>query len=303
MRRGTDAERTAIETALEQVYVACDAAIGEIVAAAGHEATVAVFTPNGMVANTSHYFLLPEMLRRILDDDHSDRSAELPPRPGIAEALRQAVPIEYRSWLKERLPIALKDALGRRWRHAERRNWSKVRAFRLIGSDLEGQVQINLRGRERDGIVASGAEYEDLCREIADGLLSFMDADTGEAIVAEVLPTAALWPEVTVRRHLPDLVIRWAKRSPQGLRALRSARHGGFANPYAAAPPDGRSGHHQPMGWAMAAGPGILPGPVGSIRPVFDLTATVFAHFGLAQPDGMRGKPIEVFLAGSARHV
>jgi predicted AlkP superfamily phosphohydrolase/phosphomutase len=186
--------------------------------------------------------------------------------------------------------------MARHWRGAERRDWSNVRAFRLIGSDMEGQVQINLRGRERAGTVAPGDEYEALCWEIAGGLCSYVDADSGAPIVAEVLRTAQLWPEATTRRHLPDLVIRWADRSPAGLRALRSPRHGGFANPHVAAPPDGRSGHHQPMGWAIAAGPGIPSTDGAGERPLHDLAATIYARFGLSMPPPMRGEPIAAFL-------
>ncbi|WP_068111364.1 alkaline phosphatase family protein [Tropicimonas marinistellae] len=282
-----------VSDALRDVYVACDAAIGEVVDALPPGCPLIVFSLNGMVQNTSHHFLLPEMLRRILNNDRSDATGQPLPTEPLLHRIRKRVPLEWRSAVKENLPVSVKDGLGRYWRRAEARDWSSVRAFRLIGSDFEGQVRLNVRGRERDGIVAPGREYNELCEKLVQGLPSFVDADSGEPIIADVWPTAELWPDARERRDAPDLVVRWAHRSPMGLGALKSEHYGAFLNPWKDTQPDGRSGHHQPFGWALACGPGQGPGSeAASTHPVQDLTATVFAHFGLTQPVDMRGNPI-----------
>lgn len=291
------AETDDLRDALRQVYIACDTAIGEVVESLPTGCNIILFSLNGMVPNTSHHFLLPEMLRRIMDGDRSDTTDRPLPRPSALHRLRAAVPLEWRSAVKEALPGPVKDRMGRFWRGAEARDWSQVRAFRLVGSDFEGQVQVNLKGRERDGIVEPGAEYEALCTRIAEGLPSFVDADTGVPVIERVLRPAQLWPEATERHSLPDLLVQWAGRSPVGLRALRSERYGAFLNRWHESPPDGRSGHHQPMGWAL----GSARDAGTSARTVYsaqDLAATVHAHFGLPASTGTRGKPIAALLAG-----
>jgi predicted AlkP superfamily phosphohydrolase/phosphomutase len=50
-----------------------------------------------------------------------------------------------------------------------------------------GRIFINLKGREQDGCVAPGAEYEALRAEIAAAALELKDPDTGEAMVQQVL--------------------------------------------------------------------------------------------------------------------
>jgi predicted AlkP superfamily phosphohydrolase/phosphomutase len=49
-----------------------------------------------------------------------------------------------------------------------------------------GRVYINLRGREPQGCVAPGAEYERLREELAQGIADLRDPDTGESMVARV---------------------------------------------------------------------------------------------------------------------
>jgi predicted AlkP superfamily phosphohydrolase/phosphomutase len=49
-----------------------------------------------------------------------------------------------------------------------------------------GRVYINLRGREPQGRVAPGAEYERLREELAQGIADLRDPDTGESMVARV---------------------------------------------------------------------------------------------------------------------
>lgn len=61
-------------------------------------------------------------------------------------------------------------------------DWPKTRAY-AMGL---GNIYINLKGREGQGIVAPGAEYETLVAELKGKLVEFVDAETGEKPVAYV---------------------------------------------------------------------------------------------------------------------
>jgi predicted AlkP superfamily phosphohydrolase/phosphomutase len=61
-------------------------------------------------------------------------------------------------------------------------DWTKTRAY-AVGL---GQIYFNLRGREGQGIVSSGAEYTALQDEIAAKLVELKDPDTGEAVLRAV---------------------------------------------------------------------------------------------------------------------
>jgi len=71
----------------------------------------------------------------------------------------------------------LEDLFGR-GRFWEGVDWSKTRAY-AVGL---GQIYFNLRGRESQGVVSSGAEYKALQEEIASKLVGLKDPDTGEAV-------------------------------------------------------------------------------------------------------------------------
>jgi predicted AlkP superfamily phosphohydrolase/phosphomutase len=61
-------------------------------------------------------------------------------------------------------------------------DWSRTRAYALG----LGEIYINLAGREAQGIVQPGEEYDGLLREIREGLESYVDPVTGEHPVAHV---------------------------------------------------------------------------------------------------------------------
>lgn len=61
-------------------------------------------------------------------------------------------------------------------------DWSRTRAYALG----LGAIYVNVLGRERDGIVSPGAEYDQVCREIKEKLEAFTDPETGQRPVNRV---------------------------------------------------------------------------------------------------------------------
>lgn len=52
---------------------------------------------------------------------------------------------------------------------------------------IPGRIYVNLRGRERDGSVSPGSEYEEVREAVTESLRQLKDPDTGEPIVSHVL--------------------------------------------------------------------------------------------------------------------
>jgi predicted AlkP superfamily phosphohydrolase/phosphomutase len=75
----------------------------------------------------------------------------------------------------------LADLFGR-GRFWEGVDWSRTRAY-AVGL---GQIYFNLRGRESQGIVSSGAEYKALQDEIGTRLVGLVDPETGERVMRSV---------------------------------------------------------------------------------------------------------------------
>ncbi len=126
-------------------------------------------------------------------------------------------------------------------------DWSTTRAF-AHPADNQGYLRLNLRGRERDGIVDPG-EADGLMEEIEQGLRDFEDLDGGPAVAA-VERTAARYRGSAAGR-LPDLVVHWSESPATALAGVRSARFGEVRRRGAGS---GRSGNHTANdAWALLA--------------------------------------------------
>jgi predicted AlkP superfamily phosphohydrolase/phosphomutase len=169
-------------------------------------------------------------------------------------------------------------------------NLENTRAFPLF-SDTQGWVRINLKGREARGIV-DPSEYAALCAQISAGLRSFVDADTGEAIIQDIFEPRKVYSGKHLE-ELPDLVVQWADTPAARHRALSSPEFGTITWPTPGRNPEGRSGNHRPHGMLVAAGPGIRKGTFADARLV-DLAPTILSLLGQPVPERMEGHPLDL---------
>jgi predicted AlkP superfamily phosphohydrolase/phosphomutase len=281
-------ERAELDAALRSVYRSCDQAIGRLLDAAPADAQILVFALHGMGPNDSRHALLPEMLELILAEGSAPPAA-LGSARRLLQRSRQAVPLEWRSGFKRRLPQVVQDRLAVFWRN-EGTEWSSTRAFTTIG-DKEGHIRVNLKGREALGAV-DPSEYDGLLALITKGLLRFVDEDTGAPVVADVARAAELWPPGDRAGQLGDLIVRWSDSPARAHRALISPGHGRLPWPTPGKNPDGRSGHHRGTGWLLAAGPAVRPGALIHDGHILDLAPTILAQLGARPPYAMRGRSL-----------
>jgi predicted AlkP superfamily phosphohydrolase/phosphomutase len=81
-------------------------------------------------------------------------------------------------------------------------DWSRTRAY-AVGL---GQIYFNLRGREGQGIVSSGAEYMALQDEVAKRLVTLTDPDTGEPVMRAVYKRDDIYKGEYIQ-YAPDLQV------------------------------------------------------------------------------------------------
>jgi predicted AlkP superfamily phosphohydrolase/phosphomutase len=270
--------------ALASVYAACDRAVGGLLET-GEATHTLVFSLHGMGPNTSRVAVLPELLDRVV----SGRSVQSH-HTGMLHRLRASVPNEWRSRVKSLLPVGVQDRLTVFWRLGGV-DLASSKAFPLV-ADLQGYIRINVRGREARGVVEPGAEYESLCERIVTGLQSFVDADTDEPVVAEVVRADESYPDGVRRGDLPDLIVRWSCSPASRHRAIVSPIYGSVAWPCPGGHPDGRTGNHRGEGFLLAKGAGIEPGSSIEGAHIVDLAPTVFALLDLAPRSEWTGAPL-----------
>lgn len=283
-RHDPDAARACRDAILE-VYRDVDAAIGEV-REARPDAAVLVFSNTGMGVNYSGLHLLPEVLDRLGMSGrrgHRGGNGGRRPRWGsyairTVESLVSAKNIERarrlvpaRVWDKyTRILLTLGNG------------WPRSRAFAVPG-DFTGSIRINLKGREPDGTVAPGPEFERLCEELEEALLELVNPATGRAAVQDVFRFRDRYPGPCAD-EFPDLIVQWEGSAP--IDALRSARIGTVTGEI----PDKRSGAHRTWGFLVAAGEPIRRS--GTLPPanILDIAPTLLQLQGLAAPASMEGR-------------
>jgi predicted AlkP superfamily phosphohydrolase/phosphomutase len=167
--------------------------------------------------------------------------------------------------LRERLPRGLRYAAKQRlprlreWAYRHRSysvvDWSRTRAFSY---GIFGNVVLNVRGRERDGIVEPGEEYERLRDEIAARALRLESPD-GEPIVAAVHRREDLFdgPELA---KIPDLVVEFRDYAWLGKGNLTGRTETIWDEIAIGAGSTAYSGSHRPEGILVLAGPAARAG-------------------------------------------
>ena len=267
-------EREEISAALEAIYVACDKALGQLLSVVPENALKVVFAVHGMKQNHGWGDLGADLLEGILH-----KSQRQKPRRGLLYEVRRRLPFHLVRPLLSRLPHAVTDRLVQLW-SANMYDWQTTPYFPLP-MDQAGYIRINLKGREKNGIVEPGAKYQQLCDELEQYLLSLQDADSGHAIVRKVIRAWLEAPEdAPARDVLPDLVVIWGDKPTRETRCVESDRLPGFAVRVPDHNISGRSGNHVGCGWFVAQGPDLIHKGKIDGYSIRDLAPAVFNTMG-----------------------
>jgi predicted AlkP superfamily phosphohydrolase/phosphomutase len=279
------AERGVLERALVEMYEATDDAIGRVLERVGRDTRVVAFAVHGMGPNPGWADLVPDILGE-MERASSGRRA----KTGLLYALRRIVPMHLARPVLSRLPAAVTDSLVSLW-SARMFDWKRTRHFPMP-MDHAAYLRVNLRGRERDGIV-SDAEYADVCRMLEATFTGLCDARSGAPIASRAVRAWLEAPRGADHRELlPDLVIPWSGPRAGSFAELTSDALPSLRYRVPTRLPSGRSGNHVGRGWFVAAGPGISPGRRIDGHDILDLAPTVEKWLGMEAGCTLQGRPI-----------
>jgi predicted AlkP superfamily phosphohydrolase/phosphomutase len=177
----------------------------------------------------------------------------------------------------------LEDLFGRGtfWPNVD---WSKTRAYALA----LGQIYVNLKGRESQGVVSPGADYDALKKELIERFGHLRDPDTGGRVVRKVYAREDLYKGPHFN-EAPDLVVGFEK----GYRVSWQTSLGGIP-PEVIEPNERRwSADH------CSVDPELVPGVLFSSRPlaassprIEDVAPSVLQRLGVTPPADMDGRDL-----------
>lgn len=182
-----------------------------------------------------------------------------------------------RNWFWEKL-----SKEERSWRDV---NWEKTKAYGGWYS-----ININLKGREPQGIVEPGNEYDNLCEEIILKLINFRDPNTGDLVFKKIYRKEEIYNGQYLSK-MPDLIIEFASESLY-FSTTRELAPGSKIIDY----DTGYNGAHVRDGILFGYGDSIQKGISIKNASILDITPTILHLLDVPIPSDIDGKVLkEIF--------
>jgi predicted AlkP superfamily phosphohydrolase/phosphomutase len=280
--------REAVAQAIQSVYLQVDSFIAQLMNEAGDDVLVMVVSDHGFGA-LDHYMHLNAWLAQkgylkfkrtplIILKQLMFRLGITPLRLlNLMRALRLGGKVqETASTHNDRLKALVKRA----FLSSADVDWSRTTAY---STGYGGPIFVNLKGREPQGIVEPGAEYEKLLERITADLRALRHPDTGEPFVGEIYRQHDLY-HGPYSENAPDLQF-----APFDWRNQGYGVHDFASNRWLEPSPD-RSGTHRMNGVLCLYGKGIEPGRKVEGASLQDIAPTVLALMGVPIPKTMDGQ-------------
>jgi len=254
-------------------YRQVDSALGDIVRAAGDDVHVILMSDHGFGPCPGRF----GVGRWLVEAGYAR-----PRRRRLYTAVRNALEATGLKGLARR--AAGRGPVGR----AVRReflpfDWERTRAYFVPGSY---GVRINLRGREREGIVEPGNEYDELRAELAVRLAG-IDASGGRGSVFSAVKRREDVYEGPSVEWAPDLLL---EPNPDigYVPGMGNAESGPLVHPARKS-----VGNHRPEGILLVSGTGVRTSASHVTPSIADIAPTVMRLFGFAPPQEMDGRVLE----------
>ena len=225
-----------------------------------------------------HYREMDAVLGRVLEQLDEDTTLIVLSDHGFAPYRRS---FNLNNWLEDNGYLYLKDDSGGAGANIfAAGDWSRTRAY---GLGLNG-LYLNLRGRERDGIVEPGEAADSLLAEISAKLLAITDPLNGELVMTRVDRADEVYSgEYTA--EAPDLLIGYNRGYRAGWRTIL----GEFSWDVLEDNTEPWSGDHC-MDYRLVPGVVLSNRRIVAEAPTLtDIAPTLLAEFGIEKSEGMTG--------------
>lgn len=190
--------------------------------------------------------------------------------------------------MKARLPASLQALIPRTTLEiADVVDWQHTRAYSF---GYIGQIYINLKGREPQGIVAPGADYEAVVNDIVARLWELEDPETGERVVDAVYRREEIYhgPHADEGPDINVIMKDMSYISRLGMEFVGDSVFGPVTS-Y-------ETGTHRQYGMLIAWGPGVRCGQCVEGAEIIDLAPTILYLLDVPIPEDMDGRVlIELF--------
>lgn len=154
---------------------------------------------------------------------------------------------------------------------------------------VNGMVHLNVKGRQSQGCVERGQEYDDIIEDLKKRFEDVTNPDTGEKIFEQVVTPSEYW-NLPMSDELCEMYGDLFLIQKKGYHLLESMKQN--ADVFEAYPDDKMTGSwHYPEGIVVLAGAGMKPG--GEVKgELTDVAPTLYSWLGESIPAEIDGKPM-----------
>jgi predicted AlkP superfamily phosphohydrolase/phosphomutase len=275
-----------------QVYQAADACIGKFLEVVDDQTTVIVMSDHGGMAHPKHYFNTNYWLRTLNLLKPSPKANRK--QGGLNAAFKQFYRakirrLPYLEKLYRSLPQGLKKFAtnldSQTMMNLDVIDWKHTKAYRFpMYPPVEG-IMINVVGRQPEGCVQPGEEYEDLRTRILSEVRNLRHPETGEPIVLEAYRREEIYHGERIETA-PDIILVTQDYYKGGT---------GIDELISEVPVDvlsKLSGLHRMDGIFVAQGPHIRRNSRLEGAGIIDVAPTILYALGMSIPSDMDGKPL-----------
>ena len=281
-----------LQEALLCLYQRLDTRLAELSGLLSPNDNLIVLSDHGMQANYRGDHLVGRILEKLglsgatalLDSPRVAHDA--PVRSGWGNAM-----VGMRGLATRAAPDFVRRHLRHRFGRAARVDWRRVQVFQLP-TDRNTYLRVNLQGREPEGSVCPGREYEQLLTRIESEFRALINVDTGRPAVKDVFRVPNLYPGPR-SEDLPDMAILWSAEAP--LHAVQSPRIGRIRLRVI----EDRSGNHREEGFLLARGPAFNVDTGELHGDVLQIPSTLLALHGIPTPAHYEKGPLRELLASA----
>jgi len=282
-------ERGKFADALLRTYKKCDWAVGEVRKMLDPETTLFVMSDHGFGPT----YRRANLRRWLVENGYLAYTEGAGSRKGtlahrLALASLRFVPLSMRNWIRHRFPKVASRAISALMVGGI--DWPKTTAYVVAEHTA---LSVNVKGRQPQGIVEPGAEYERVRDEIIEKLTSWIDPFTGKSVFEAVHKREKIFGGECLEK-LPDLILGWrgfeytytheVEMINAPLVSLSVGEPTGRWN---------RCANHRIGGILLAAGPRVRQGVALPDAAIVDMAPTALYHLGLPIPGDMDGHLIK----------
>ncbi len=279
-RDGQVAEDGPLSDVIPQIYRQADQSLGRLLEICGPDTAVIVLSDHGGGPAADRAVNTNVWLRRMgLLQVAGDKQL-------MASLSRRALVLvkkRFRRWIRIRnwLPDTLRHRVRQVSFNVASIDWSKTQAYRFPMSPPAEGLVINVAGRQPQGIVQPGQEYERVRSRLIEQLSGLRDETSGEKLVSAVYRREDLYRGEHAHRA-PDLVVLLTEGHRGGT---------GLQDPLVTPYPLGQvNGQHTLDGILVAAGPEFKEDHRLEGAHILDLAPTILHALGVPVPQDMDGR-------------